>query len=110
MQSPRQRVSQANQDLGIAETAGAPVHALLDSATVVHISLSSAAGTEAGVVGRQEEATSSASFDSWHSRNRSGSGTSASTTKPADATAAGLNELPDKLASAQADAEGSPPR
>lgn len=58
-------------------------------------------------LGRQEDATSSASFDSWHSRNYEGSNTAASTSKPADATAVGLSRHPGSKTSIAVDAQGS---
>ena len=74
-------------------------------------SLLSAVGSEQpAVVGRQEDASSSASFDSWHSRNREDSTTTASTSQPADVPAGrpsrhpGSNNL---MAAADFDAQGT---
>ena len=68
-------------------------------------------GEQPAALSRQEDATSSASFDSWHSRNREGSTTTASTCKPADATAVGPSRHSGSktYVAAAADAQGTSP-
>ena len=66
----------------------------------------SSSGEQPGALSRQEDATSSASFDSWHSRNHQDSTTTASTSKPADATAVGPSRKT-PIAADAVDAQGS---
>lgn len=58
------------------------------AATALNPSLSCAAGGASAAVSRHEDASSSASFDSWHSRNQGDSATVASSAWPAAPTTA----------------------
>lgn len=73
---------------------------------------SSSSGEQPAALSGQEEATSSASFDSWRSKSCQDSTTTASTSKPADTTAVGGSRHSGSktpIVAAAIDAQGSSP-